>query len=287
MEKDTSFTGPEMVRYWKTHNVERGHYDPGHDPDGLNNVCHPGVPRFVNRFYARGQRRVYESLLASVPIRTGDRALDVGCGAARWVRVLSRRGYAVTGIDVQDDLVEANRARDPLNRYECCLIQDFHSAEPFELVSSVTVLQHLPYSEQSVAARRISESVADGAHLLILENISDHGAHHVFPRPIAGWVELFGEVGFRSLRVLPYDYSPALRAYARASQLLRSRDPADEEPRGPEKHLNETQESLPALLRRAALFSACLVDSAADPLLGSLKAPVPTVHVGLLFQKQS
>lgn len=274
-----------MVRYWKTHNAERGHYDPGHDPDGLNNVCHPGVPQFVNRFYARGQRRVYESLLASVPTRPGERALDVGCGAARWTRMLSRRGYAVTGIDVQDDLVEANRLRNPQNRYECCLIQDFHTAEPFQLISSVTVLQHLPYSEQSVAAQRISESAAEGAHLLILENIADHDAH-VFARPIPGWVHLFGDVGFKSLRVEPYDYSPALRAYAKASQIVRRRDPVAEEPNGPEQHLNETQGPLPAILRRAALLSAGIVDSVIDPLLAALHAPLPTVHAGFLFQKQ-
>jgi len=89
------------------------------DPDGLNNVCQSGAPLQVNRYYARSQRRIYGALLAAcLPAQHGSRALDVGCGAGRWSRLMATSGFEVTGIDLQEDVLRQNRARYPHVRFE-------------------------------------------------------------------------------------------------------------------------------------------------------------------------
>lgn len=282
MDNKHTYNWSEMVRYWNSHNAERGRFDSDRDPDGLNNVCHSGAPTAVNRHYDRGQRRVYLSLLSQVPTPSGARALDVGCGAARWSRLLDASGYQVTGIDLQSDLIDANITRHPNIRFFRCELQDFRASRPFHLVSSVTVLQHMPYAEQIVAAERISSLVEQNGHLIILENIADR-APHVFPNSAPGWIQLFEKEGFSARTVLPYDYSPALRAYGRLR--LRNRPEPGDLP-APERFGME-RTSMPPVVRRAGLVAASMVDSILDPALERLHAPLSTVHVGILFQKAS
>lgn len=280
----SSYSWPEMVRYWKTHNAERGRFDIRQDPDGLNNVCDSGAPMAVNRYYNRGQRRAYLSLLSQVTAGPDDRALDVGCGAARWSRLLDGRGYSVTGIDLQDELIEANTRLYGSIRFHCCAIQDFHDRQPFQLISSVTVLQHLPYDQQVTAAKRISGLLDHEGHLLILENIADHAAH-VFPHSIIGWTKLFEDEGMEAKAVEPYDYSPALRSYAMARRALkRSSATSAERLPGPER-FGMVDRKVPSTARRTAYVGACAVDSVLDPLLSRMHAPLPTAHVGILFRK--
>jgi len=44
--------------------------------------------------------------------------------------------------------VDLNRARHPEIEFECVSVQEFEPEEPFDLISSVTVLQHNPFPEQ-------------------------------------------------------------------------------------------------------------------------------------------
>ena len=84
--------------------------------------------------------------------------------------------------------------------------------EAFDVVSSVTVLQHIPFDEQHTAIRQLRELVKVGGYLLILENIQDQGAH-MFAHSMDGWVRLFDQQGFQLVAVRRYDYSPCIRTY--------------------------------------------------------------------------
>jgi ubiquinone/menaquinone biosynthesis C-methylase UbiE len=53
----------------------------------------------------------------SCAMPTGGRVLDIGCGAGRDTRELTRHGYSVTSIDTSMAMLNQARLRDPLGKY--------------------------------------------------------------------------------------------------------------------------------------------------------------------------
>ena len=207
--QEQRFARSEMRNYWERHGDLRGAFDLEQDPDGLANVCHPGRPIWLNRYYAKLQRRVYRNLLSPVPpAAAGARALDVGCGAGRWSRLLADEGYETVGIDLQAELIEANRRRYPDVEFEQAADPGLQFAQPFDLVSTVTVIQHIPFDEQRAVVERLRALIENGGRFIALENVS-HQELHVFARRPDDWTALFGEAGFELLECRPYDYSPS------------------------------------------------------------------------------
>jgi SAM-dependent methyltransferase len=149
----------------------------------------------------------------------------VGCGAGRWLRTLARAGYKPTGIDLQPALIESITERHPDFEAHVSAIQDFE-AEPFDLVSSVTVIQHIPVTEQVRAIERLAALTKPGGHALILENTHDHGIH-VWAHGPEEWIAMFEAAGFKLLEQRRYDYSPGLRAVRRLN-LRRRQAPSPE-----------------------------------------------------------
>jgi 2-polyprenyl-3-methyl-5-hydroxy-6-metoxy-1,4-benzoquinol methylase len=210
----------EVRDYWERHAQRDGAVDLGADPDALGNVIWPGQPVWLNAHLGALQEAAYDRLLERLPQpRPGDRALDVGCGSARWSRRLAAFGFAVVGIDLQEELIQRNRRRFPELEFERSSVQDFRVEQPFALISSVTVIQHNPFEEQSRIVARLRALVRNGGHALVLENIRDQ-SDYVFARSIGEWQRLFEGAGFRLLRALPYDYSPCLRAVLACRNLL-------------------------------------------------------------------
>jgi SAM-dependent methyltransferase len=282
-------------QYWRDDRRRAGETDQVSDPDALGNVCHVGAPFWFNEYYARHQRRVFNDLLLQVPSSPGSRALDVGCGAGRWCRLLAEHGYSVTGIDLQERLIERDRMRYPQMTFECTAIQDF-VAEPFDLVTSVTVIQHIPFDEQRSAVSKIGSIVRSGGYLLILENVSDQGPH-VFANSINQWTRLFEDVGFSRLELKRYDYSPAIRLssalvgiagnLARRLGLMAVPEGAPV-PRAPTADGGTEGGALRRAVRRAGWAlrrPAVMIDDRLEPALISLDIKIPTVHCGFLFQK--
>lgn len=298
------FTENQAEDYWKTQHRRAGALDREKDPDSLGNVCHAGTPLWFNEYYARYQRQIFEELLSrcAAPASAGRtlRALDVGCGAGRWCRTLAQRGYAVHGIDLQRELIEADRKRYPEMRFDCVSVLEFKPPEPFDLVTTVTVLQHIPFLEQKKAIANIASMVKVGGNVLILENVRDQDIH-VFAQSITGWQTLFEEMGFRTVQVRRYDYSPAIRMsgslvsalgnLARRTGILRKSD-GPELPRGTTgtaAEINAAPSSpIRSLLRSAgwlARKAALTIDERIEPLLIRLDSTLPTVHCGFLFEK--
>lgn len=56
---------------------------------------------------------LYRHVLERVPVASGTRLLDVGCGAGRFCRIAADRGAEVAGIDASRPLVEIARERVP------------------------------------------------------------------------------------------------------------------------------------------------------------------------------
>lgn len=207
------YSWKQVQEYWRAHDNYRGRIDTENDPDGLANVCYPNAPRWYNQRCAEWQGRVFKELILTVPSssRGLKSALDVGCGAARWSRRLTRQGYRVTGIDLQRDLIKQNRRRFPNIEFVSTSLQDFECSHSFDLVTSVTVLQHMPYEEQERCVRRLGDLVRAGGAVLMIENCRDE-APHVWSRRPRGWMELFETYGFTARQVMGFDFRPLSHA---------------------------------------------------------------------------
>jgi SAM-dependent methyltransferase len=283
-----------MERYWRTQAAARARVDWERDPDGLGNVCHAGVPAYLNEHYARGQRAVFQTFLSSLELRVGMRALDVGCGAGRWSRLLLERGLAVTGIDLQPDLIERSRARYPQATFECCSIQEFQPDGPFDIASCVTVLMHVPFDEQPRAARAIRDALVAGGHLLLLESLREQGPS-AFSHSPARWKRLLGDCGFRLVAFRRYDYNPGLRAvsWARRRSHLAFL-PRDQVPEGASEfgRLPERSYLLGGLRRVGkrclplAQRAAVAMDARIEPLLIRHNPTFGSVYAGFLLEAE-
>jgi|SRR5215217_112463 len=284
------FNWQEMRRYWESHSSQRATLDLDRDPALLTNVIRSGAPLWLNEYYARHQKRAYENLFALLPpTRPGSRALDIGCGSARWCKFLSERGYKVTGIDLQAELVDLNRARHPEIKFECVSVQEFEPEEPFDLISSVTVLQHNPFPEQDAMIRKLRAMIQPGGYVLALENVRVQ-APHVFSNALSGWQASFANAGFECVGIQRYHYNFLNRLYEalrrRAASVLKSSKSVAEIT--PEKYLTRTPgERKTTILRHldtGARRVAVAVDGVPEPLLIRSNLTLPTVHCGFLFK---
>jgi len=214
------FTWQEMKEYWRVHSSRWAGINYAVDPDGLGNVCFAGAPLWLNRYYARSQMMVYQKLFKRLPtVGTRKRALEVGCGAGRWCRFLNDRGYETVGIDLQPELIEMNRVRYPNIKFYCISVQDYLAEEPFDLISAVTVVQHIPFDEQGVVFQKFRDIMRVGGHIIMLDSIH-YQTPHVFSNTVREWQTKVEKAGFRCIAIQRYDYTPFLRFYSCMEQRI-------------------------------------------------------------------
>ncbi len=183
------------------------------ETDPLGAVCYPAAPRWFNRFYARFQLRAVNRMLADVRL-DGARALDVGCGSGRWSRWLRDRGAQVVAIDPTQTMLEAAERLSPGVEFHRMSATEIDlPAQTFDLVVSVTVIQHLRPDEQEAAAAAMCRVVKPGGLLFTLDLIDHHDPGRlVFPRKPAGWIELYGKHEMELVRWNGQEFVPVIRA---------------------------------------------------------------------------
>jgi SAM-dependent methyltransferase len=277
---------PAVREFWERHSAfwsSRINYD--HDPDGLGQICHAGMPLWFNEYYAYFQRYVFRHLLQKVSVGPAARALDVGCGAGRWCRVFAEAGYKVVGIDVQPELIELDRHRFPAITFECLSIEAYQPEALFDVVSSVTVLQHIPYTEQTAAIKKLRGVLKIGGFAIILENVRDQG-FHMFAKSAERWCAEFAAAGFECLSVRRYDYSPILRSYelmksvARKVGVLPTSTVADHLGFQEDGNRMKSRRSIDLAIKRIILIP----DRMLEQCLVHSNLPLSTVHCGFLLK---
>lgn len=275
----------DLETYWKGLHARRG------TVSDLEIVCLPGAPAWLNRYVADTQRRVFLRMLGEIGSLAGASVLDVGCGTGRWSQLLRDRGAKVLAIDISPEAIEANRRQ--ISGVEFRVADLTHLDVPqggFDLIVSVTVLQHLPLEGQRSASAGLARALRPGGHALLLENIRDSGPH-VFSRPIAGWVALLSEVGLSTCSVVGYSFDLPLRLanvpVSAWSALSRRRSPP-----GPPLHVTPGQSARSSgrsgllelywrFVYRPLGWASRLVEPAAERLL----PPAMATHAAFLFRR--
>jgi ubiquinone/menaquinone biosynthesis C-methylase UbiE len=275
-----------MKHYWQAHSRVARELDRSRDPEGLTNVCYVGASLWFNRFAARWQRRTFMNLLESVGDISGKQVLDVGCGTGRWSRILRDRGAMVTGIDLQSETLNENARRIPGCRFvEMSADSIGFKDRSFDLITTVTTLQHVPHGSQELALSEMRRVLRDSGAAILLENTTDRGIH-VFANSIEEWSSKALAAGFRVEHIVPYDFAPIVRGltslargYSRQKLMRQHEMPVEEYVR------QSWKRDTGGLMRRTyhSLLHAATIASYPLELVLSIVAPRRgSHHVGIL-----
>jgi SAM-dependent methyltransferase len=129
------------------------------------------MPYFHNAAIELCQQRALRPWLQG---RITGKVLDVGCGVGRWSLALAARGASVTGLDVSPFMIrraiERARAQGLSCEFTCADVRVFDSPTRFDLILSVTVLQHIVDRDAAQkVVRRLAGLLAEQGQLVLLE----------------------------------------------------------------------------------------------------------------------
>jgi len=193
--------------------------------DNLTPVTCPSEPRWVNYFvnfaHQLGMKRAFAFLASNLGSFSGLCVLDLGCGRGRWTRDYVSRGCRVTGVDISLEAVNLLAREMPEHSFLC---QDITRLilpnETFDIVNSVTVLQHMPEELQREAMKRATGALKKGGYLVLLENTADFEACIVFPHRPKEWIVMAEECGLQLCGSWGSNYEVLFRAFPRAVRRL-------------------------------------------------------------------
>ena len=100
--------------------------------------------------YADLHSRAIEDLVHHVKIENPRTIADLGCGPGNSTEFVAARwpDAQITGVDVAREMLEKGKARHPDWHWVLAGIEDFHPAEPFDVVISCAALQWLHHHER-------------------------------------------------------------------------------------------------------------------------------------------
>jgi trans-aconitate methyltransferase len=115
----------------------------------------------------RRHRRVREHPEPLLARRPGS-ALDVGCGIGLLTRWLGQRVPRVVGVDVSPRSIEICRELHPEAEFSICVLPDESlPGGPFDLVTFIDVLEHVPRAQLRLVFERVAEVVSEEAVIAI------------------------------------------------------------------------------------------------------------------------
>jgi ubiquinone/menaquinone biosynthesis C-methylase UbiE len=206
-----------LNRYW----LDLSAHHLADEDDGLAAICYAGMPAWFNRFLDRYQRKAVARLLKSEDVHDAH-VLDLGTGVGRWARWFASRGARhVVGIDLEPARLDLASSYGGNITY--CLMAaeklDFPDRS-FDLVSSVTVLQHVEDSTKCDAIAEIGRVLKPGGKAVVFEEThTADDAAHVFPWSRQAWETEFSRHGMEVSTIVGDQYTPLLRGLKTAFSL--------------------------------------------------------------------
>jgi ubiquinone/menaquinone biosynthesis C-methylase UbiE len=258
--------------------------------DPLAAVCYPGAPAWLNRFFAGLQWASVTKVLDARSLE-GVRALDVGCGFGRWTRWLNGRGARALGVDPTEEMLAAARkASSSSIEYSkmSATALDFPDGT-FDLVTCITVIQHLEPAEQEAAVREVARVLRPGGEAVMLELIDtrDRGKV-VYPRTASDWIHLYGTYGLRVCHWEGQEFVPLIRAFRWLAERVGSLVglSSTEQREGPSL-LEQTSGRGPFRIAYAALWILMQLSRALEPVCRILLPPGWARHGCFVLRKEA
>ena len=255
------------------------------DPEGFAPILHAGAPAWFNACIDRLQFGAMSRALALAEVAPRAHVLDVGCGTGRWLRRYASLGLEATGVDATPEMLRVARTRGttaPLVAGEANHLP-FRDRE-FDVVSDVTVIQHIPSALQPQALLEMTRVLKPGGRLILFELVRGEGSH-IFPRTPQKWLDLGASCGLRVRRWFGQEYLLLDRIFVRVAQGVMKRC---ETSGAAGVDSVETMSPRPTTLRRVywGLRHATAPLSAwTEPVVGRLCPDVFATHGVFIFEK--
>jgi ubiquinone/menaquinone biosynthesis C-methylase UbiE len=190
------------------------------DPESFAPVLHPDAPTWFNSTIDRMQEESWRRGLSRCRLIDHASVLDIGCGTGRWSRRYLQLGHRPVGLDATQGMLRLATA----TGLACPLIVAHAQRLPFrdssfELASAVTVVQHIPSSDQRDVLKEMVRVLRPGGHLILIELIRGK-APHIFPRSCKNWVETAASVGLSVVYTEGQEYLLFDQAFVKFVQAL-------------------------------------------------------------------
>jgi len=151
---------------------------------------------------------------AGIDINEKTKVLDIGCGTGDLIQLLAVKGAKVVGIDISREVVMRTKKRFEGNskvQIFVSRVEDLNfPSESFDLVTSITVLQHIVEEGAFLSAvQNIISVLKKGGHLLLLESAplkkpKEQRVTHKIIRSRHEWIDVFEGLGCSLVAELTY-----------------------------------------------------------------------------------
>lgn len=147
--------------------------------------------------FEQERTRPVRDLVAALPARGVQVAIDLGCGPGNSTEVLAERfaQARVTGLDSSDDMLAAARERLPGIRFELADIEAWNPVESFDVILANASLQWLP--DHATLYPRLLSRLAPGGSLAVQTPDNLEEPAHRLAREVAAqgpWASKIGSV---------------------------------------------------------------------------------------------
>lgn len=122
-----------------------------------------------SRATIKARQRVYMPIVEALNARTGKKVLDVGCGRAEWLELLTEHGIVAEGLDLNEEFVAGARSAG-LSAIKADALE-FLKVQPagvYGLVSAFHVVEHLGF-DNLLAFMKEAHRVIDEQGAILLE----------------------------------------------------------------------------------------------------------------------
>jgi SAM-dependent methyltransferase len=191
------------------------------DERGFAPVLHPDAPTWFNFVIDRLQEKSWRRGLKCCQLKPGSFVLDVGCGTGRWLRRYLQQQLRPIGLDATQNMLRLAVA----GGLTCPVVAAQAQRLPFrngsfELVSAITVVQHISSRDQHDVLKEMARVLRPGGHLMLIELVRGD-APHIFPRIPKDWMGVAASAGLSLVRSEGQEYLLFDQAFVQFTQKLR------------------------------------------------------------------
>jgi SAM-dependent methyltransferase len=256
--------------------------------DPLAAVCYPGAPTWLNRFFAGLQWRSVTRVLRARRL-AGAQALDIGCGFGRWTRFLATQGADPLGVDPTEGMLAAARRASPeAIRYVrmSATALDFPD-DHFDVVTCITVFQHLEPHEQEAAIAELARVLKPGGEAVVLDliDLGDRGAV-VYPRAARDWLRSYRAHGLALEHWEGQEWIPLIRGFRWLAERLSGPLGLGSDQRAGESLLEKTRDRGVFRAAYAGLWGLVQLSKPLEPLCRWVLPSGWARHGCFVFQKR-